>query len=286
MGLGSFSANLSSHVLGGGLKDDIGDLWNDVTGKTASRDASRLQMGASDKALALQKEQQDKILELNDPWRQAGLTALSDLAGGVRSGEFNTPQEEFNYAQPQDQFQDKAFNFDFQADPGYQFRQQQQQQAVERSAAAGGGLFTGATLSDLAYKSGQMASDEYGNAYNRARGAFENDRNFSYGGYRDKVADAQDNRNFAFNNFTQSQDRKRLGLSDRFNRLSTLAGLGDAATSRSGNAAGNYGAQGSDLITGAGNAEAAGRVGGYNNQRDTLMGLGDLAAKFYGGRPQ
>ena len=54
-----------------------------------------------------------------------------------------------------------------QMDPGYAFREQQGMQAVNRSAAAQAGLQSGAALK-AAQRFGQdLASQEYGNAYNR-----------------------------------------------------------------------------------------------------------------------
>lgn len=285
MGLGSFVSRQGRKIYNGtgDLTDGVGDAWNDFTGKTASRDAANILAGASDKAGAVQQSMLDKTLALNEPWRQAGIGALGDLAGGLKSGAFTSPEESFSYDMPKTQgFNDPGFNFNFREDPGYAFRAAQQDQAVERSAAASGGLFSGATLSDLASKRGEMASQEYGNAYNRERGSYENSRDFGYKQNRDQLGDAISNRNFAFDNFTGAQDRKRLALSDRFNRLSTLAGLGEAATSRSGQATTQYGQQAGQNISDKANALAGGRVGGYNSQRDTVMGLGNLAMKGAG----
>lgn len=289
MGLGSFlyraTGNIKDDTAGaiyhgnGNLKDGAGDLWNDFSGKTAARDAAKTQVAAADKATALQREMYDKNVDLNEPWRQAGLGALGQISKGMESGEFNTPEESFSYDMKTPEYKDPGFNFDFKADPGYAFRQQEQQKAIERSAAAGGGLFSGATLSDLALRSGQMASDEYGNAYNRARSGYESDRSFGYGINRDAVGDAMSDRNFAYGNFMDAQSRKRQSMQDRFSRLSTLAGIGEAGTSRVGTAATTFGQQAGDNTLGAGNARAASLVGGYNSQRDTLMGLGNLAVK-------
>lgn len=56
---------------------------------------------------------------------------------------------------------------DFETDPGYAFRQQQGQQAIERGAAARGGLLSGAALKAAQSFGQDLASQEYGNAYNR-----------------------------------------------------------------------------------------------------------------------
>lgn len=51
----------------------------------------------------------------------------------------------------------------FQADPGYQFRQQQGEQAINRAASAAGGRISGATLKALSGFNQDLASQEYGN---------------------------------------------------------------------------------------------------------------------------
>lgn len=101
--------------------------------------------------------------------------------------------------QPGGQFTQPFQMSDFQKDPGYQFRQEQGQQALERSAAARGGLLSGAALKATAQFSQGLASEEYGNALSR----FEN--------------------------------KQTTG----FNRLATLAGVGQTATSQIGQAGQN-----------------------------------------------
>lgn len=113
---------------------------------------------------------------------------------------------------------------DFAADPGYQFRMNEGMKALQNSAAAKGNRLSTGTLQNLNNYAQESASQEYTNAYNR----FNNDR------------------------------------TQRFNRLSSLAGIGQTATNQVGNAAMNYGNQASSNILGAGNAQAAGYVGQAN----------------------
>lgn len=119
----------------------------------------------------------------------------------------------------------RDFNMsDFQKDPGYDFRMAEGQKAIERSAAARGGLNSGATLKALDRYGEDFASNEYNNAYNR---------------------------------FNADRDR-------RFNRLSSIAGLGQTANSQVSaagtNAANNIGQN----IMGAGSAQAAAQIAGGN----------------------
>lgn len=303
MGLGSWLKRQGSGILygaSGGL-DALGDIYNDITGKTASRDAARAQVNAAREANALQERMFNKSIELQEPWRQAGVGALSDLQGGLSRGEFEAGNDQFaegelpgfRYGEPQ--YQEDRFKFDFTEDPGFKFRQEQGNKAIERSAAARGGLFAGATMRDLAGFNSGLASQEYGDAFNRARGSFESDRafgrnkfsqdrDFSYGAARDQYSDANANRNFRYGVFSDTQNRKRQDLSNRFSRLSALAGIGQDATNSQVGAGSRFGDAASSNIMDIGNAQAAGRVGGYNAQRDFWGNVLSIGAKLYGAK--
>lgn len=56
---------------------------------------------------------------------------------------------------------------DFQADPSYEFRKQQGMDGIQGSAAAGGSLLSGAALKSLNQHNSGLASQEYGNAWQR-----------------------------------------------------------------------------------------------------------------------
>jgi hypothetical protein len=111
---------------------------------------------------------------------------------------------------------------DFQADPGYAFRLSEGQKALERSAASRGLSLSGAQLKGLDRYNQDFASNEFTNAYNR----FENNR------------------------------------AGKFNRLATVAGLGQVSANQLANQGTQIaGQQGNNLIagmTGAANARASG----------------------------
>jgi hypothetical protein len=58
----------------------------------------------------------------------------------------------------------------FQADPGYQFRQQQGEQSINRAASAQGGRFSGRTLKELSQFNQGLASQEFQNFAQRQMG--------------------------------------------------------------------------------------------------------------------
>ena len=113
---------------------------------------------------------------------------------------------------------------DFKTDPGYMFRLSEGQKALERSAAAKGMSLSGAQLKALTGYNQNFASNEYGNAYNR---------------------------------FTNDQ-------TNLFNRLSGIAGTGQQANQFVGQMGANTANQIGQNQLAAGNAAAAGWVGGTN----------------------
>jgi len=68
-------------------------------------------------------------------------------------------------------------------DPGYRFRLQQGTDAIQRSAAARGVLNTGGTLKDILGYGSDLASTEYGNAYNRALQGYQTNRSNAFDNY-------------------------------------------------------------------------------------------------------
>lgn len=122
-------------------------LGSAVLGAASSRSAGKAQERAAGRAADLQQQQFERQVELQEPWRQAGVNALRKL-------EAESEYTPFGMAQ-------------FQADPGYGFRFQQGQKALERSAAARGGLISGNTGGALQQYGQGLASQEYQNAFNR-----------------------------------------------------------------------------------------------------------------------
>lgn len=125
---------------------------------------------------------------------------------------------------PNGQFMRRFGMSDFQQDPGYQFRLGEGTKAINHSAAAAGNLLSGATMKALAKYNQDFASNEYGNAYNR----YNND------------------------------------ITNRFNRLSGIAGTGQQANNLVANAGQNMANNVGQNQIGAGNARASAYIGGAN----------------------
>lgn len=118
-----------------------------VIGSMASSDAADTQAAAANNAARLQKQQFDRQVELQAPFREAGVRALPELEAASRYTNFGMDQ--------------------FQADPGYGFRLAEGQKALDRQAAARGGLISGAALKGAQRFGQEMGSQEYTNAFNR-----------------------------------------------------------------------------------------------------------------------
>jgi hypothetical protein len=118
-----------------------------VIGANASSKAAKAQAGAASEASNLEREMFERNIELNAPFREAGVNALNKLI----------PLTDY-----------KNFGMsEFQADPGYSFRMSEGMKGLERSAAARGGLLSGGTLKGIQRFGQDMASQEYQNAFNR-----------------------------------------------------------------------------------------------------------------------
>jgi hypothetical protein len=164
----------------------IAAIGGAAIGARASRSAAQTQAESADAATRLQQQMFERQTELNEPWRQAGINALARM----QSGDIGLTR-----------------------DPSYAFRFSEGMKALERARAAGGRMFSGGTERAAIGFGQDLASTEYGNA---------------------------------------------------FNRLASLAGLGQTATGNMSGQAGQFGTNVGNMMMGAGNARASGYVGQAN----------------------
>lgn len=118
-----------------------------VIGGIATGQAAREQSKATDRATAAQERMFNRQVELQEPFRQAGVNALPELIAASRYTPFSMEQ--------------------FQQDPGYAFRMREGLKALDRSAAARGGLLSGNQLRGVTQFGQELGSQEYTNAFNR-----------------------------------------------------------------------------------------------------------------------
>jgi type II secretory pathway pseudopilin PulG len=205
---------VTAAIIGGGATLAAGYM-----GSQAAKSAASKQADAARYAAQLQQEQFNLTNEQQRPYREAGYSALSDITG-------MKPYLTQQYT-PEDFAQG--------IDPGYQFRLQQGQEATNRMANMGGGMLSGNALKGAQDYTQGLASQEYGNAFNR----FQTQR------------------------------------SNIYNTLAGIAGIGQTSlgqtTAAGTTAAGNIGAN----IANAGAAQAGGIVGSANALGGGLTGAGN-----------
>jgi hypothetical protein len=130
----------------------------------ASKKASRAQVAASEKADASNERMLERQIGLQEPFRQAGITAQNEIMQylGI-GGDKNAP----GYGSLAKSFDETYGGDKFQQDPSYQFRVDEGVKALDRSAAARGMLQSGATLKGITRFGQREGSQEYQNAFNR-----------------------------------------------------------------------------------------------------------------------
>lgn len=201
-----------------------------VVGGVASSRAASKAADAQKAATTSANDTQLKMFEQNRedmaPWRTAGVGALDQLTAGLKpGGDFN---DDFTLA-------------DFTAEPGYEFRRSEGMRGIEQQAAARGLLGSGSTLRDLTEYNSGLASQEYGNSYNR---------------------------------FNADRDR-------RFNRLSGVAGTGQTATRDIGAQGTAVAGQIGNNLTSLGNAQGAAAIAKGNAWSGAADTLGNFALSQY-----
>jgi hypothetical protein len=106
-----------------------------------------VQAQAQREGAAAQERMFNRQVELQEPFRQAGVNALPELIAASRYQPFDMEQ--------------------FQQDPGYAFRMREGLRALENTAAARGGLLSGNQLRGVTRFGQELGSQEFGNAFNR-----------------------------------------------------------------------------------------------------------------------
>lgn len=143
---------------------------------------------------------------------------------------------------------------DFKADPGYQFTLDEGNKALDRAQSARGGFYSGAALKEASRYNTGMASNEYGNAYNRYN-----------------------------NDFGMAYNQKKADSDSLYNRLYGLSNSGQGiATQSVGNNANNANQIGS-IYGQVGNVNANAAIASGNNISNILASTFGRSA--YGRNP-
>ena len=126
----------------------------------AASDAASQANAQNQRGLDLQREMFDERKRLSEPYRQAGLTGQNRLMEMLGLGGDTGAAGYGRYA--------KDFGMqDFQQDPGYAFRLSEGLKQLGSQARAQGGAGGGRTMMGIQNYAQGLASQEYGNAFNR-----------------------------------------------------------------------------------------------------------------------
>ena len=217
----------------GAIIGGVASIGGGLMAARGAKKAARAQRRAAESAERTQREMFERQIELQEPFRQAGMTAQQQIMQLLGIGGDASAEGYGSMARPFGQA-------DFEADPGYAFRQAEGMRALERSAAARGGLLSGNMMRGIQRFGQDLASQEYQNAFNR----FQIER------------------------------------AARLNPLQSLMGSGQSAanvmTGAAGQAAQNIG----QMQLGAGQARASGYIGQANALAGALQGIGSAAVQF------
>lgn len=247
---------------------------------SAAKSAARTQAASAANANNLQA----RIFDINRsdqlPYRDTGYAALGQLQGQY----LNSGQPDYGGGPPgvtpfpgAPQLQPFTGNVNLEQDPGYQFRLREGMRAIQQSASAAGTLQSGNTLKGLTRFGQDYASQEYGNAYNRAFGENQQQNNIAQQGFGNAIQVNQGQYGRELENYLLNYNRRRGEVGDQYNRLSNLAGLGQTSVGQLGNLGQNYAAQVGQNIIGAGNAQAAGQIGAANATTGLVNNLSGIA---------
>jgi hypothetical protein len=174
-------------------------IGGSVVGAVASNRAGRAQERAAGEAVDLQQEQFDRTVELNAPFREAGLAGQNRLLDLLGLSDRTTAEGFGRYS--------RDFSAeDFQADPGYAFRLSEGIRALERQMSAGGRRFSGGALRAATEYGQNFASNEYTNAFNRYQ--------VNRGNQINPLLSLSDRGQTATNTVTQAGDRMTTGSID------------------------------------------------------------------------
>lgn len=138
-------------------------VGSSIMGSNAAKSAARTQAAASAAATDAQERMFERQVELQEPFREAGLEGQNRLLALLGLGKDQTAADFGKYASAE--FTPEQFK-KYQ-DPGYAFRMSEGIKALDRSAAARGNLMSGAQLKGINQYGQDLASQEYQNAYNR-----------------------------------------------------------------------------------------------------------------------
>jgi hypothetical protein len=252
-----------------------GTIGAAAIGSSASRDQGLASGTSSRRSIREQRRQFDLQRADTAPYREAGANALTQLQEGIARPSGDLPSYGYEGQQPQFAGGDR-FDFNLEADPGYNFARDEGIRATNREMAAGGKYGSGNRLAAIADRVTGVASQYADQAFRRQMASSGE----NYG---------RDVQEYGFDVNREGRDYSRgltdFGLGyqreqdlygreqDVLNRYASMAGLGQTAVGQSGAAGSNM-------------ANAIGNINMANAQQQIAAsntGYGSANAALQGG---
>jgi hypothetical protein len=250
-------AAMVAGTVGSSVIGAVGATSAASTQANAAMSAQQLQAQEAQNALNFQEQEFNTTQQNEAPFIQAGQGAVTSLASLVNQGNAGSGP-----LAPWNQTFTPPTGVNEINDPGYQFRLNTGLNTLTNSAAARGGLLSTGTAKNLEDYAQNSASSEYSNVYNRS-----------------------------LNDYLTNFNVYNTNSTNTYNRLASLAGLGQTATGTAGqlgqqaaNTTANIDLttgqqQGNDLMA-AGAANASGYVGAANAISSGISSLGGNVSQY------
>lgn len=269
----------------------VGGIASSIFGGSAQSDAAekaaQAMLEATEKNIEFQKWLYNDTKEMNMPWYDAGVDALSQMQEGIANGDFDIGQfmisDEYDPGVFAPTVVDPGtFKFDasqVELDPAFERRLNTGIEALDKSAASRGMVQSGAQQKAITNYAQDLVSDEYAKAYDRAYqeqaanyGSAVDQYSRQYGSELDQY-NSQANRagvlaGLGLTQYQSQADQKRNNAA----LLASLSGAGQAAAGSNQAAAANMGQSVGQSYLQQGNALSS----AYLNQ-------GNAASNMYGG---
>lgn len=218
----------------------------------AANHAADLQHQDAQAALAFQNKQYNTSQKNAAPWLTAGTGAINTLYSNLKDGKYGPWTGSFSAPTAAEAAQD----------PGYAFRVSEGLKGIDRGAASRGGILTGGTLKAEQQFGQDMASQEYGNVYNRR-----------FQEYLQKYGEFNNNQTNDFNRYASI-----AGVGQQ--AANSTAQIGQQAANNVSNIYANEGAQVGQSYNNAGAARASGYIGGANSWTGAVGGVNSALSQY------
>lgn len=274
-----------------------GSIVSGLIGSSASKSAAKAQAAAADRAAELQREMFERQVQLQEPFRQAGLTAQQRYMNllGMQSGAAPTARSEAEirnalaaqYMRPGTEGRyETDYSGGYGGDAGGRQVFIPGTQGVSDEAGLNAAIQAAMAqdkAAQEAYQAQQQSPDfgkyardfgmqdfqqDPGYAFRMSEGLKALDRQAAargglISGAALKAAQ-REGQNMASQEYTNAFNRYQTNRSNQLNPLETLMGRSQTAANQVGNAAGNYATNAGAAYMGGGAARASGYMGGAN----------------------